>query len=84
MAARYLFTNSYELATGNWQPDANSIVDGLRRLKLNRQQANGSQVLIHLLLLIGNWQPDTNSILDGLRRLKLNRQPANGSQVLIH
>ena len=59
MAARYKFTNSYEFATGNWQPvpircnlqpDANSILDGLRRLKLNRQQANGSQVLIHLLL----------------------------------
>ena len=50
MAARYLFNCSYELATGNWQPDANSILDGLRRLKLNRQPANGSQVLIHLLL----------------------------------
>ena len=44
------FANSSELATGNWQPDANSILDGLRRLKLNRQLANGSQVLIHLLL----------------------------------
>ena len=50
MAARYLITNCYELATGNWQPDANSILDGLGRLKLNRQPANGSQVLIHLLL----------------------------------
>ena len=50
MAARYLFTYSYELATGNWQPDASSILDGLRRLKLNRQPANGSKVLIHLLL----------------------------------
>ena len=50
MAARYEFHYSYELATGNWQPDANSILDGLRRLKLNRQPANGSQVLIHLLL----------------------------------
>ena len=47
MAAKYYFTNFYELATGNWQPDANSILDGLRRLKLNRQPANGSQVLIH-------------------------------------
>ena len=47
MAARYKFTNSYELATGNWQPDANSILDGLRRLKLNRHPANGSKVLIH-------------------------------------
>ena len=56
MAAKYLFTNSYELATGNWQPDANSILDGLRRLKLNRYPANASQVLIHLLLLIGNRQ----------------------------
>ena len=56
MAARYSFTYSYELATGkwksgrqmpircNWQPDANSMLDGLRRLKLNRQPANGSQV----------------------------------------
>ena len=50
MAARYQFTYSYELATGNWQPDANSIFDGLRRLKLNRKPANGSQALIHLLL----------------------------------
>ena len=50
MAARYEFTYSYELATGNWQPDANSILDGLRRLKLKRQPANGRQVLIHLLL----------------------------------
>ena len=50
MAARYKFTYSYELATGKWQPDANSILDGLRRLKLNRQPANGSQVLIPLLL----------------------------------
>ena len=47
MAGRYLFTNSYILAIGNWQPDANSILDGFRRLKLNRQPANGSQVLIH-------------------------------------
>ena len=47
MVARYLFTNSYELATGNWKPDANSILDGLRRLKINRQPANGRQVLIH-------------------------------------
>ena len=47
MAARYLFTYSYELATGNWLPDANSIFDGLRRLKLNRQPSNGSKVLIH-------------------------------------
>ena len=50
MAGRYKFTNSYELATGNWQPDANSILDDLRRHKLNRQPANGRQVLIHLLL----------------------------------
>ena len=50
MAARYLFHYSYELATGNRQPDANSILDGLRRLKLNRLPANGSQVLIHILL----------------------------------
>ena len=50
MAARYKFTHSYELETGNSLPDANSILDGLRRLKLNRQPANGSQVLIHLLL----------------------------------
>ena len=50
MAARNKFTYCYELATGNWQPDANSILDGLRRLKLNRQPANGSQVFIHLLL----------------------------------
>ena len=50
MAARYLFHNSNEMATGNWQLDANSILDNLRRLKLNRQLANGSQVLIHLLL----------------------------------
>ena len=49
MAGRYKFTNSYELATGNWQPDANSILDGLRRV-LIRQPANGSQILIHLLL----------------------------------
>ena len=47
MAARYKFTFSYEMATGNWLPDANSILDGLRRLKLNRQPANGSKVLIH-------------------------------------
>ena len=47
MTGRYSFTNSYELATGNWQPDAKSILDDLRRLKLNRQPANGSQVLIH-------------------------------------
>ena len=44
MAARYYFTYSYELATGNWQPDANSILDGLGRQKLNRQPANGSKV----------------------------------------
>ena len=50
MALRYYFTKSYELAAGNWQQDANSILDGLRRLKLNRQLANGSQVLINLLL----------------------------------
>ena len=50
MAARYLFTFFYELVTGNWQPDANSILDGFRRLKLKRQPANGSQVLNHLLL----------------------------------
>ena len=49
MAARYKFHYSYEWATGNWQPDANSILDGLRQLKLNRLPANGSQVLIHLL-----------------------------------
>ena len=28
---QFEFTNSYELATGNWQPDANSILDGIRR-----------------------------------------------------
>ena len=41
---------NWQLATENWQPDANSILDGLRRLKLNGQPANGSQVLILLLL----------------------------------
>ena len=56
MAARYQFTYSDELATGNWQSEANSILDGLRRLKLNRQPANGSKVLIQILLRIGNWQ----------------------------
>ena len=44
MAGRYELTTSYKLATGNWQPDANSIFDGLERLKLNRQPANGRQV----------------------------------------
>ena len=59
MAARYksLTLMNWQQASGsqmpircNWQPDANSILDGLRRLKLNRQPANGSQVLIPFLL----------------------------------
>ena len=50
MAAKCSFHYSNELATGNWQPDASSILDGLRRLKLNRQPANGIQVLMYLLL----------------------------------
>ena len=47
MAGRYKFTNSYEMASGNWPPDAYSIFDGLKRLKLNRQPADGRQVFIH-------------------------------------
>ena len=30
MVARYQFIISYELATGNWEPDANSIWEGLK------------------------------------------------------
>ena len=37
----------FEMAFDNWQPDASSIFDGLRRLKLKRQPANGSQMLIY-------------------------------------
>ena len=46
-AARCQFAHSSELETGNWQPDAYSILDGLRRLKLNTQPANGIQISIH-------------------------------------
>ena len=40
------FANSSELTTGNWHPDANSIWESLKQLKLNRNFANGSQMPI--------------------------------------
>ena len=52
------------MTTDNWQPGANSIFDGLRRLKLKRQPANDSQVLIYSLLWIGNWQLAARSQFD--------------------
>ena len=45
-----------ELASGNWQQDANPIWKGFRLLKLNRQLANGSQMQIRKFLWIGNKQ----------------------------
>ena len=51
---RCQFAHSFELETGNWQQYANSIVDGLRRLKLNRQPD------INLLSLM-IWQLATGS-----------------------
>ena len=60
MAARYSFTNSYELATGNWQPDANSILYGLRRLKFigNRQLTHRYSLTLTNLQLAARFQFD--------------------------
>ena len=49
-AARCLFTNSNELATGNWQPDANSVSEDFRHYEVNRKSANGSQLPIRIFL----------------------------------
>ena len=60
-AARCQFTNSYELAIGNWQPDANSISDNLWLLG-NRETAARYQFAHSCELATDNWQPDANSI----------------------
>ena len=44
------------MATGNWQPDANSIFEVFRQFRVIRKQANGSQMQIRIYLRIGNWQ----------------------------
>ena len=36
------FTYSNELATGNWQPDVNSISEDFRQYEVNSKSANGS------------------------------------------
>ena len=44
MAARCQFAHSCELATTNWQPDANSISEDFRQFGVIRKPANASQL----------------------------------------
>ena len=75
---------SVKLATDNWQPDANSSFDGLRRLKLNREPANGVQMFIYyheLAIATGSQMPIR---FYRKKQLKLNRKSAIGSQMSNH
>ena len=69
MAARCQISISLELATGNWQPDANSILEDFIHFQVNSfprppppppPPFNGSQMRVHTFLWIANWQPHAN------------------------
>ena len=53
-ATRYKFTNSYELATGNCQPDGYSISEDFRQFEVISKPANDSQMTICTFFM--NWQ----------------------------
>ena len=65
--------NSCELATGNQQPDANSIFEGLKG-----QLYTKTQILM-------NWQQETGNKIpirfEGFKQSKPNVKPAKGSKM---
>ena len=70
MAARCQFAHSCELATGNWQPDANSISEDFRQFRVIRirqmaarcQFAHSCELAPDAnLLILANWQLATGS-----------------------
>ena len=65
-ATRCQFTDSYDLATGNWQPDANSILEDFRHFKVlrKRKRQPDANMPFFCELATGYWQPDAISISD--------------------